>query len=64
MQLTKALFTHSGDPPWPYVELRLCRDVYHCTPSQLDEEDWDTVKTHLALMGAEDDVRKAEAKIQ
>lgn len=39
--------------PWEYVQLRLCRDVYHCTPSALDEEDWATVQTHLRLLDVE-----------
>lgn len=39
--------------PQEYIELRLCRDVYHCLPSELDEEDWAVIRVHLALMEAE-----------
>lgn len=45
-----------------YVLLQLCRDVYHCTPLELDEQDWGTISVHLALLTAESKVREAEAK--
>ena len=42
-----------GNLPWEYTEMRLCRDVYHCLPSELDEESWERIATHLAIMDAE-----------
>lgn len=39
--------------PWEYIELQLCRDVYHCTPEELDRQDWERVRVHLRLLGAE-----------
>jgi hypothetical protein len=39
--------------PWEWVELQLCRDVYHCLPSELAEEDATTVLLHLSLLDAE-----------
>lgn len=47
-----------ADPPWEYVELVLCRDVYHCRPSELDVEDWDRVQGHLRVIGAEAKIRR------
>lgn len=47
-----------GDLPWEYTEMRLCRDVYHCLPSELDQEDWGRVRIHIAMMNAEAEVRK------
>jgi len=33
--------------------MRLCRDVYHCLPSQLDDESWSRIRIHIAMMDAE-----------
>ena len=35
--------------PWEYIEYILCSKVYHCTPSQLREEDADTIMLHLSF---------------
>jgi hypothetical protein len=43
--------------PWEYIKLQLCRDVYHCTPSQLDKEDADVVFLHLEMMSTEQEVK-------
>lgn len=40
-------------PPWEWTELQLCREVYHCLPSALAGEDYDTVATHLEMLAAE-----------
>lgn len=40
------------------MELVLCRDVYHCTPSELDAQDWERVATHLICLDVEAKVRK------
>lgn len=52
------LFLGTGDLPWEYLELKLCRDVYHCLPSELDQEEWLRIKSHIAVMEGEAKVRK------
>ena len=47
-----------GAPPPEYVELVLCRDVYHCTPDELGAIDLDTVIRHQVCMAAENYVRE------
>jgi len=44
------------DLPQEYLEMRLCRDVYHCLPSQLAQEAWADIRLHLAMMAAEKEV--------
>jgi hypothetical protein len=44
---------HQGEPPHEYVKLRLCREVYHCLPSQLDAEDPEQIEAHLICLGVE-----------
>ena len=47
----------AGAPaPVEYLQLVLCRDVYHCPPSMLP--DWVTIRRALAMMEAESKVRK------
>lgn len=48
--------------PPEYTELVLCRDVYHCTPAELDEQDWARVQMHIALLNAEAEGREARRK--
>ena len=52
-----AVVTHLtlGDRPMPieYLELILCRDVYHCTPNELDAQDMERVGAHLVCLRAE-----------
>lgn len=33
--------------------MRLCRDVYHCLPSELAQEDWGTIMKHLVCSDVE-----------
>ena len=57
-----AIDPHTGESqpqPWEYIQLRLCQDVYHCTPSQLDEQDWQTIETHLLILNLEEQLRQA-----
>jgi len=49
----------NDDPPIEYLELILCRDVYHCTPVQLADVPLPTIIKHLACLDAELHVRKA-----
>ncbi len=59
--MTEHLWT-GQPPPWEYIELILCRDVYHCTPSQLREEDFSDIMATLAMLSAENQVREARNK--
>jgi hypothetical protein len=49
-------------PPFEYLEMQLCRDVYHCLPSQLDQEDWRRISVHQEMMNIEAEVNEAKAK--
>lgn len=42
-----------GPMPDEYLELILCRDVYHCTPVALAEVPYDIVRDHLTVLSAE-----------
>lgn len=44
--------------PAEYLELVLCRDVYHCPPDVLDRQDYRRVAAHLACLEAEEIIRK------
>jgi hypothetical protein len=58
-QVLKSLHLKTYDDlPFEYTELILCRDVYHCLPSELGDESWETISAHLALMKAEERTRK------
>ena len=39
-----ALFTKSTTPPSEFRDMVICRDLYHCTPSELDAQDADRVE--------------------
>lgn len=60
--LAKYLWTRTGEPPLEYIELILCRDVYHCLPSQLYKEDYRVVAAHLALADEEAQIREARER--
>jgi len=46
-----------SNPPWEVIELHLCRDVYRCLPSELAEEPYDNIATHLMIMQVEAETR-------
>jgi hypothetical protein len=51
--------------PWAWNEFRLCRDIYHCTPSELDEQEWDRVRVHIAIFNIEaeaEELRRQHAR--
>jgi len=50
------------EAPWEYVELLLCRDVYHCLPSQLQDEDWVDIQNTITMINTEAEVRKLKGK--
>jgi hypothetical protein len=45
-----------------YIELYLCRDVYHCTPTDLDKIPYDTIRLHLEMIAIEHEVKEARRK--
>jgi hypothetical protein len=50
-----------GEPPPPeYVELVLCRDVFHCTPSELRRESARDIMIALEILKAEADYQRHE----
>lgn len=59
MALLEAFFTHSGPPPWEYIEMVLCRDFYHCTPSELAKENASKAMRHLIIANYEAKYLKA-----
>lgn len=56
-----ALWTN-GTAPVEYTELVLCRDVFHCTPSQLRAESAEDIMAALACLEAERYVQKQREK--
>lgn len=44
--------------PFQYTMLRLCRDVFHCTPSELLEQDWELVQDIIAVLNAEEEFKR------
>lgn len=50
--------------PWEYTEMVLCRDIYHCVPSQLDREDYERIMRHLDMYNTEQDVKHKRQKAQ
>lgn len=44
--------------PWEYTELMLMRDVYHCTRTQLYEQDIGGILDDLELLRIEGEVRE------
>jgi hypothetical protein len=66
--LTEYLYFGTRPPPPDYVDLVLCRDVYHCRPSELDDEDATVLARHMLLLEIEnkwlEKQREAPAKGQ
>lgn len=58
-----ALWTKTTMPP-EYIDLVLCRDVFHCTPSALRQEAAVDILNALACLEAENKVRAAQEKIE
>ncbi len=53
-----------GGPPDEWADLVLCRDIYHCSPGELEDQDYDTAMLHYAMHNAQLEVkakREAEA---
>ena len=50
------LWTKSVNAPQEYVNLVLCRDVYHCAPDVLERQNAAKIYMHLTIMKVESDV--------
>jgi hypothetical protein len=57
------LFHGTGAPPPEYIDLVLCRDIYHCPPSLLDDQDWLRIQGHLTCLDMEATVREHKTKV-
>ena len=63
LRLRAAAHLWAGGPaPWEYLELTLCRDVYHCTPMELERIPAGTVMKHLSILGIEAEVQRMKSK--
>lgn len=51
------LWTGAPAPP-DWIELILCRDVYHCTPVELRSVPTSKILRHLTMLGVEAEVHK------
>lgn len=45
-----------------YAEMYLCK-MYHCRPSELDEEDYHKLQRHLAIQSGIDSYQQSEIDI-
>jgi len=49
----------TGDvAPMEYIRLVMCRDVYHCTPAEIEAVPWLTIQQDLLMMSVERTVRQ------
>lgn len=48
-------FVARGPQPPELLELRLCRDIYHCAPDVLARQDPLVILTHLTCLDVEAD---------
>lgn len=53
-----------GPQPTRYLELVLCRDVYHCTPVQLREIPMPIILEHLTCLAMEARAKRANSKFR
>jgi hypothetical protein len=58
------LHAGAGQAPSVYMELLLCRDVYHCLPSELKRERARDILLHLACMEIEGQKRRVDAAVR
>lgn len=49
--------------PLEYLELILCRDVFHCPPTVLYAQPTDAIMNALACLSAEEYVREQERRV-
>lgn len=48
--------------PQEYIDFILIKELYHCTPSELDEQDQNIVDLHLSFLGIQADESYKESK--
>ena len=53
-----------GGPPQEYIELVLCRDVYHCTPLELKSIPLKTVLRHLTCVRVESNTQRTKGSVK
>jgi len=58
LRLIAYFWTGGGQPPHEWLELYLCRDVYHCRPPDLREIPLPTILRHLTCLGVESEVNE------
>ncbi len=63
-QLLEALHTGGKPAPLKYIRLQLCRDVYHCSQTELEEQPWTTVMLDIRMIGVENKVRRFKRKMR
>lgn len=63
-QLLEALYTGGKAAPLEYIRLQLCRDVYHCSQTELEEQPWVTVMLDIRMIGVENKVRRFKRRIR
>lgn len=59
-----AIWTNGVAKPFPseFVILYLCKDVYHCMPSQLDDEDGVRILQHLDMLNIQERAKLKPSK--
>ena len=55
--MLKHLYAGGSAPP-EYIEMILCRDIYHCTPGELAQIPLDTILAHLICLREEQEWAK------
>jgi hypothetical protein len=63
-QLLEALHTGGKPAPMEYIWLQLCRDVYHCSQTELEKQPWTTAMLDIRMIGVENKVRRFKRKIR
>jgi len=48
--------------PMQYIRLVMCRDVYHCTPAELEAVSWVTIQEDLMMLGVERSIQQRRSK--
>jgi hypothetical protein len=45
-----------------YIRLIMCRDVYHCTPTELEAVPWSVIQEDLTMIAVERTIRARRNK--
>jgi len=60
--LLKYFFIGKGEEPWEVTETLLCTEVYHCLPSELNEEAWPDIQRQMMVLEYRARYPKPDAK--